>query len=250
MIDEKKRKRYSDLVEILIVLGILFLLVSIFVPVEIWKEEDFYKDKSHFNMENLYSAEQFYHRLVGDYTLNIDEAVQVVDAIRDSLTADSTYLDNQVLHLNDTTYTVKIEPGFDTEFDTTFGFRKTRRDTIQDTTVTILKYDPEISRVDTNYIQKADLKKIKDDPNLREILGEAPAERVEVDTYYDSYQPDSSMLFCPLTGQIYNVALDEGKLRISSPIKGVFKEPRFGIFSFKATNHGYIEDGVDSWSKK
>ncbi len=251
MMDEKKRKRYSDLLEILMVLAFLFLVISIYVPVEIWKEEDHYAEKSRFNMETIYQVEQFYKQLVGDYNLDGSFAVQVVDAIRDSLTADSTYLNEQTLRLKSNVIKVNVPEGFDAEFDTTFGFRKTRRDTIQDTTVTLLMFDPSINRVDTIYIQKQELKKYKDDPNLREIVAETPMERVEVNTYYDSYMPDTNMLYCPLTGKPYDLVLsEEGSFRITSPIEDVYKEPRYGIFSFKAYNHGYIEDGVRSWDKR
>ncbi|MFQ6613933.1 MAG: hypothetical protein ACE5D1_03735, partial [Fidelibacterota bacterium] len=183
MINEKKRKRYSDLLEVLMVLAFIFLVISIYVPVEIWKEEDYYADKSRFNMENVYQVEQFYKELLGDYNVNGSLAVQVVDAIRDSLTADSTFLDEQTLYLDSKSFSVKVPEGFDAEFDTTFGFRKTRRDTIQDTTVTLLVYDPSINRIDTVYIQKQELKKYRENPNLREIIAETPMERVEVVTY-------------------------------------------------------------------
>ncbi|RMF08607.1 MAG: hypothetical protein D6762_05350 [Candidatus Neomarinimicrobiota bacterium] len=232
------------------VFAFIFLVISIYVPVEIWKEEDHYADKSHFYMENIFHAEEFYKRLTGEFNPDAKWAVQVVDAIRDSLTADSTYLNDQVLHLKGKSLPVTVPEGYDAEFDTTFGFRKTRRDTILDTTVTLLVFDPEINRVDTVYIQKRELKKYRDDPNLREILAETPMTRVEVNTYYDSYLPDTNMLYCPLTGKPYQVTISEdGNFRVSSPIEGVYKEPRYGIFSFKAKNHGYIEDGVRSWEK-
>ncbi|NOZ74995.1 MAG: hypothetical protein GXO90_06390 [FCB group bacterium] len=251
MMDEKIQKRYGDLLEVLMVLAFIFLVISIYVPVEIWKEEDYYANKSRFYMENVYQIEQFYKELLGDYNVDGSTAVQVVDAVRDSLMADSTFLDEQTLYLKSKSFTVNVPEGFDAEFDTTFGFRKTRRDTIQDTTVTLLLYDVSINRIDTVYIQKRELKKYQNDPNLREIVAETPMERVEAVTYYDTYMPDTNMLYCPLTGKPFDLNLSEdGSFRIASPIVDEYRERRYGIFSFKASNHGYIEDGVKSWDKR
>ena len=85
--------------------------------------------------------------------------------------------------------------------------------------------------------------------NFREVLGEEEVSRVEVIDYYDSFMPDTAMFFCPLTFDPYEIEFIENIMRIESPIDQIYKENRFLIFSLKADNHGYIEDGRFSWSK-
>ncbi len=245
--DEKKRQRYSDILELLIVLAMIFMVITIYVPVAIWDEEAKYEDESHFRMQNIYDIENFYEQLTDSYTQNGLWAMNVVNAIRDSLTADSTYLGEQTLTLFGDSITVNIPKGYDVEYDTTFGFQKTRRDTIIDTTVTILVYSEESSRYDTIYVRKIDLPQKQADPSFRKILEETPLQREEVISYYETYMPDSSTFFCPLTGKPYEIKLKENGIRISSPITDVYEEPRYLIFKFRAQNHGYIDDGTRSW---
>lgn len=248
--DEKKRQRYSDLLELLIVFAMVFLIVSIYLPVAIWEEEDHFEDESHFRMKTLYNIEDFYSQLTGNYNEDAGWAMNVVNAVRDSLIADSTYLGQQNLHLMDRQLMVDVYEGYDAEYDTTFGFQKTRRDTIVDTTVTIIMYDEVLSREDTSYIQIKDLAKTREDPLFRDVVKTEPKERVETVTYYATYRPDSTMLYCPLIGDPYGVKIDDTRIRIASPIVDTYEESRYGIFKFTAENHGYIENGSVSWENK
>jgi hypothetical protein len=245
--DEKKRQRYSDLLELLIVIAIIFLIITIYVPVAIWEEEDHYATESHFRMENIYDIETFYERLTDTFTTDGLWAMAVVNAVRDSLTADSNFVGDQTIELFGKEFTVSIPKGYDVEYDTTFGFQKSRRDTIIDTTVTIIMYDEELSRNDTIYVRKVDLPEKQADPSFVRILDEQPVEREELVTYYDTYMPDSTMFYCPLTKLPYQITVKDNGVRISSPIKDVYKEPRYFLFSFQAENHGYIDDGSPSW---
>jgi hypothetical protein len=242
-------KKLNDLIELIIVLGLIFILFAIYVPVSIWEEEDRYKNISHFRMNTIYNIQEFYKNLTGDYATDGLWAMNVVNAVRDSLTADSTYLDKQLLGLHRNKINLNIAKGFDVEFDTTFGFQKFRKDTIMDTTVKILTFSEQLSRNDTVYIQKKNLSVMLSSENFRNILSEESVKRVESIDYYDTYMPDTSMFYCPLTSQPYNIKFIEDKLRIESPIEDIYKKPRFLIFSLKAQNHGYIEDGILSWSK-
>jgi len=242
-------KKLNDLIELIIVLGLIFILFAIYVPVSIWEEEDRYKNISHFRMNTIYNIQEFYKNLTGDYATDGLWAMNVVNAVRDSLTADSTYLDKQLLGLHRNKINLNIAKGFDVEFDTTFGFQKFRKDTIMDTTVKILTFSEQLSRNDTVYIQKKNLSVMLSSENFRNILSEESVKRVESIDYYDTYMPDTSMFYCPLTSQPYNIKFIEDKLRIESPIEDIYKNPRFLIFSLKAQNHGYIEDGILSWSK-
>jgi hypothetical protein len=63
--------------------------------------------------------------------------------------------------------------------------------------------------------------------------------------------PDSSMYFCPVTKKPYLISVkSEGNvIRVDSPIEETVVRRRFAIFSFKADNHGYIDDGTKSWDR-
>ena len=242
-------RKLNDLIELIIVFGLVFILFAIYVPVSIWEEEDQFESISHFRMNTIHHIQEFYKNLTGDYATDGLWAMNVVNAVRDSLTADSTYLDKQLLGLYQNNITLKIPEGFDMEFDTTFGFQRFRRDTIMDTTVKVLTFSEQLSRNDTVYIQKKNLPEMLATETYRDVLSEEAVNRVEVVDYYETFMPDTSMFYCPLTSQPYKIEFIENKLRIESPIKRIYKEPRFLIFSLKAQNHGYIEDGILSWSK-
>ncbi len=247
--NRKKRQRITDFLELLIVFMILFMIFVIYVPVAIWEEEAIVQDESHFRMEDIYNLESFYHQLTDDYEKDGFWAMNVVNAVRDSLIADSTYIDTQVLTLFEKEISVNIPKGFDVEYDTTFGFHRSRRDTITDTTMTVVVFSEELARNDTMFIQKKSLTRLQSEPNFREIIAEEPVQRIESVTYYDTYIPDSSYFYCPLTHENYTITIQEDKIRISSPIVDKYKEKRFLIFAFVADNHGYIDDGFLSWNR-
>ena len=247
----EKRKKYSDLLELGIVVAFLFMIISIYVPRAIWDEEEFFEDRSRFYMENMYDVQNFYKSVMGEYNPDGLWAVKVVNSVRDSLTGDSTYLGEQSITLNNKTFSVNVPKGYDIDFDTTFGFPKTRRDTIIDTTVTIVMFSEELSRNDTSYIQKRKLEQFLSDSNFVEQLDQVPSQRVEVVNYYDSYMPDSLMYFCPVSEKPYLISLkDEGNaVRVDSPIEETIVRRRYTVFAFKANNHGFINDGSKSWDR-
>ena len=242
-------RKLNDLIELIIVLGLVFILFAIYVPVSIWEEEDQYESVSHFRMNTIHHIQEIYKNLTGDYATDGLWAMNVVNAVRDSLTADSTYFDKQLLGLFQNKINLNIPKGFDVEFDTTFGFQRFRKDTITDTTVQVLTFSEQLSRNDTVYIQKKNLSEMLVSETFRDVLGEESVKRVESIDYYETFIPDTSMFYCPLTSQPYKIEFIEDKLRIESPIEHIYKKPRFFIFSLKAQNHGYIEDGILSWSK-
>ena len=90
------------------------------------------------------------------------------------------------------------------------------------------------------------------DSNFVKLVEEVPSQRVEVVNYYDTYMPDSSMNTCPVTNIPYDISIkDEGNsIRVDSPIKETVVRRRFALFSFKANNHGYINDGTKSWDRQ
>ena len=249
--DEIKRKQYSDLIELGIVLAFLFMIITIYVPSAIWVEEVTAAEGARFNIQTVHDVEYFYKILTDGYEENGLWAMNVVNAVRDSVMADSTYLGERNFELAGKGVNVIIPEGYDVEFDTTFGILKTRRDTLIDTIHIVVTYSEEISRNDTNFVAKKDLPAVMIEGGFIADLGFETKQRSEVVSYYDSYMPDSSNFYCPLTGEIIVVRLkEEGEvLRVASPIEGVYSEGRYLLFSFKTRNHGYIEDGSRSWDQ-
>jgi hypothetical protein len=200
-------------------------------------------------MQNLYDIEEFHNQITGSYNPQFFEAMNLVNAARDSLIADSNFIGEQLIHLNDKQYAVDIPESFSVEYDTTFGFLKFRRDTISDTSVTVIIYSDELSRNDTSFIQLKKLRYVMEDPNFQKVHAKKPVERVELIQYYDTFVPDSSTSFCPLTQKEYDIKIVEEmkSLRVASPITETYKDPRYLIFSFKSNSHGMISDGSRSW---
>ena len=245
------QNKLSDLLELAMVLAFLFLIIVIYVPVVIWAEEREFEKKSHFNMQNIYDIGMFYEQLTGSYSLNFFEAMNVVNSARDSLLGDSLYVGEQNLILFGRQYNVDINETFGFNYDTTFGFKSYRRDTIFDTTVQIIMYSQELGRNDTSFTQKRHLNNYMEDPNFIDKLNEEPLKRVELIEYYKTYIPDSSTYGCPLTDKSYMISIDNEnkKLKVVSPInrENPYKDPRFLIFSLKSNGHGEINDGNRSW---
>ena len=249
--DKLKRKQYSDLIELGIVFAFLFMIITIYVPSMIWEEENEASNTARINIQTVYDIEYFYRILTDKYESDGLWAMNVVNAVRDSVLADSTYLGERNFELIGQNISVNFPDGFDVEYDTTFGFLKTRRDTLMDTIHTVVVYSEELSRNDTSFVTKDDLSLVMLDDGFISDLGYETKLRSEVVSYYDSYIPDSSNFYCPLTNEKIVVNLkDEGEiLRISSPIEGIYSEGRYLLFSFKTRNHGYIEDGSRSWDQ-
>ncbi len=238
-----------DLLEILIIVTVLLMIIVIYVPVAIWEEENFYTRESRFRMNNLYDLEVFYKSLTGGYSSDYYESMNVVNAIRDSVVADSLFIENQKVFLNGKSYLVDVYESFSFEYDTTFGFLSFRRDTILDTTVHIIVYDQDLGREDSIYIRKSDLNQYAGQDNFKGVINEEPTSRVELVEYYKTFLPDSSTYYCPLVGEKYDISIsdDSNSLSVSSPILETYVEPRYLFFSFKANSHGIIQDGTRSW---
>tara|TARA_B000000557_G_C20796051_1_gene453306 strand:- start:203 stop:949 length:747 start_codon:yes stop_codon:yes gene_type:complete len=246
---ELSKQNQTDLLEIIIVAAIFLLIIVIYVPVAIWDEEDYYRQESRYRMQNLYDVEVFYSRLTGEFNPNFLEAMAVVNAARDSAVADSLFIGEQSVYISGKKFKVDINEGFGFEFDTTFGFKSFRRDTVLDTTLQIVVYSDELGRNDTSFIRKVNLPGYEDDENFISIIKEEPLKRIESVEYYKTYLPDSSTLYCPLTKNPFQIEIDNelNSLMVSSPIKDQIKESRYLLFSFKANSHGMIQDGNKSW---
>ena len=239
----------TDLLEVVIVLALFFLIIVIYVPVAIWEEENYYQEESRYRMQNVYDIESFYSRLTGEYNPNFLEAMSVVNATRDSAIADSLFIGEQLVKLWGKEFFVDVDESFGFEYDTTFGIKSFRKDTVKDTTLQIVLFANDLGRNDTSFIRKTNLKEYIDDENFIGIINEEPIQRVEAIEYYKTYIPDSSTYLCPLTNDEYlmDINQDGNELVVSSPIDEPIIESHYLIFSFKALNHGVIKDGRKSW---
>jgi len=239
----------SDLLEVVIILALFFLIVVIYVPVAIWEEETFYEKESRYRMQNAYDIESFYSRLTGEYNPNFLEALSVVNAARDSTIADSLYIGEQSIMLEGKEFFVDVDESFGFEYDTTFGIKSFRKDTVQDTTLQVVMFSEDLGRNDTSFIRKKDLGSYQSNDNFVGITREEPMERVEAIEYYKTYIPDSTTYYCPLTSDNYimEISDDGSELMISSPIQDPVVESHYLLFSFRAMNHGVIKGGRRSW---
>ena len=156
----------SDLLEVVIILALFFLIVVIYVPVAIWEEETFYEKESRYRMQNAYDIESFYSRLTGEYNPNFLEALSVVNAARDSTIADSLYIGEQSIMLEGKEFFVDVDESFGFEYDTTFGIKSFRKDTVQDTTLQVVMFSEDLGRNDTSFIRKKDLGSYQSNDNF------------------------------------------------------------------------------------
>ena len=76
-------------------------------------------------------------------------------------------------------YVVDINEAFGFNYDTTFGFKSYRRDTILDTTVQIVMFSQELGRNDTSFTQIKFLSTYSQARNFVANIGEEPLTRVE-----------------------------------------------------------------------
>jgi len=58
-LDEIKRKLYSDLIELGIVLAFFFMIITIYVPSSIWVEEAKAAEDARFNIQTVHDVEYF-----------------------------------------------------------------------------------------------------------------------------------------------------------------------------------------------
>ena len=150
---ELTQQNKTDLLEVVIILAMFFLIVVIYVPVAIWEEEEHYENLSRYRMENVYDSESFYSRLTGEYNPNFLEAMHVVNAARDSTVADSLFIGEQNVRIDGKEFFVDVDESFGFEYDTTFGIKSFRKDTVLDTTLQIVVFAEDLGRNDTSFIR-------------------------------------------------------------------------------------------------
>ena len=95
--DKAKQKFFNDYLEVTTFFVFILTLLVIFIPSLIWEEEDMYKNESRYRMQTVYNVENFYNILTGSYEPDGKKAVTLVNAVRDSVMADSTFLGEQTV---------------------------------------------------------------------------------------------------------------------------------------------------------
>ena len=146
----------------LFVFSIILLCVIVYIPKYIWMEEKADRDESRFRMRTISDAAEFYKELTGNYTIDGEKLFGLVEAAIDSAYADSLFLGDQQIVLNNRFYNVKINKGFDYRADTTFSIGELITETIIDTIYLTEEYTDSTQSeysLDTNYVNSADIKK-------------------------------------------------------------------------------------------
>ncbi|MBC8226961.1 MAG: hypothetical protein H8E74_07460 [Gammaproteobacteria bacterium] len=113
--NKAKQKFFNDYLEIIIFFVFLLTLLVLYIPSTIWEEEDMYKNESRSRIQTLYNVENFHNILVGKYEQDSLKAVNLVNAVRDSVMADSTFLGDQLVKLNGEEFLVNVPRGSDVE---------------------------------------------------------------------------------------------------------------------------------------
>mgnify|MGYP001334860497 FL=1 len=144
----------------LFVFAIIILLLIVYIPNQIWIQEKFDRDESRFRMRTISNASEFYKEITGNYTIDGPQMFELVEAAIDSAFADSLFVGEQQIILNNKIFNVSINKGFDYRADTTFSIAEQIRKTIVDTLYWTLEYsDSTKTLLDTNYVNSSDIKK-------------------------------------------------------------------------------------------
>ena len=143
----------------LFVFAIIILLLIVYIPNQIWIQEKADRDESRFRMRTISNASEFYKEITGNYTINGPQMFELVEAAIDSAFADSLFVGDQQIILNDKIFNVSINKGFDYRADTTFSIAEQIRKTIIDTLYWTLEYsDSTQTALDTNYVNSSEIK--------------------------------------------------------------------------------------------
>lgn len=239
-----------------IIISSLLLLLTIFLPQYIWQEEEKFRKEGRKRMSDIANAEDFYFEMTGHYTLDGEHLFKLVEAAMDSLIADSLFTGKKIINLGENTYPITLERGFEIRVDTTFSDPTEIYFSYDDTVYSIELHNLELGGTDTLFVNVRDLPIFQADNNFKKILSMDTVTRSEVRTDYlrKKYHLNNRFLFCPVTKDPYIFEIDssgeESIFKITSPLHLLdtpYQESRFGVFKFKAGDHGYIHDGQTSW---
>ncbi|MEE9163015.1 MAG: hypothetical protein V3U35_08630 [Candidatus Neomarinimicrobiota bacterium] len=238
----------------LILLAVIVLVAVIYVPKGIWAEEDAYREESRRRLEIIWDAEEFYHTIRGNYTLDGEHLFRLVSLAHDSLIADSTFIGDQVILVDDVPFRVSLPLFLDRQIDTTFSVGRLLRREVSDTTYSVRLWNAERADHDTVFISGSTaLAGVQTDNTFRSVLDTAYSTRSEVYVDYDwnRFRLEPGLLVEPVTGEPFEIHYDStrAELTIASPIRDSYVESRYLFFKFEARNHGQIVAGDPSWRR-
>jgi len=225
----------------------LVLILVIYIPNSIWREENTIRDLSRKRMLILNEVEKYYTQMAGKIQEDPILAMKIVSAARDSTRADSNFFGQQTIKLPEGRFTLNVPKNFYMVFDTNFALKYQKTDSLTDTTVKILKWNTELMTYDTVYVMASRLESEKTDPNFKGVLSTELSKRVATNTYYRRYYLKPELAMRPLLDTTYAVLKTDEGIRIQDPLNKVIREPRFLVFSFIDSTHGYIENDFISW---
>jgi len=254
-------KSYERKISILdwgIVITAILLLLTVYVPQIIWNEEAKFRNESRHRMSAIANAEEFYLEMTGVYTSDGEHLFELVESAMDSLIADSLFTGAQIINLNGNVYPVTLERGFETRIDTTFSAPTEIYFSYEDTIYTVGLKNPESGGTDTLFVNFRDLPRYQSDEYFQDIYNTDIVTRTELRTDYlrKKYHLNHNILYCPLTNDLYIFEVDttseDPVFTVTSPLhilEEPYTEPRFGVFTFEAGDHGYIKGSQKSWAE-
>ena len=241
-----------------IIISALLLLLAVYLPQSIWQEEEKLKTEGRQRMSDIAHAEDFYFEMTGKYTLDGEHLFELVEAAMDSLIADSLFTGEKNIKLRENIYPVKLDRGFEIRVDTTFSDPIELYISYADTVYCVGLRNLESGGIDTLYVNVRDLPAYQSNDHFQKIFSMDVVTRSEIRTDYlrKKYHLNKSFLVCPITQEPYIFEIDstgdEDVFQVTSPLHILdtpYKEPRFGVFTFEAGDHGYIRGGQTSWAE-
>lgn len=238
------------ILNVVVVVLFLVLIIVLRIPVEIQKEVEAVRKIGRERMSVLGEVEEYYKEMTGTYQSDPILAMEVLSTVRDSTRADSNFHGEQKIYLFDDTFEMDVIKNFYRVFDTTFAHSYQRQDTVFDTSYQVVIWNEDIFSHDTIFVHSSRIDEVKESPTFRELIGYEVNPRVATNTYYIPYDLDSSFAYNPLINEQYKIIIDTQGITIKDPLEGEYKEPRYLVFAFKDTSHGWIKNGEKSWEKR
>ncbi|MFB0516021.1 MAG: hypothetical protein ACETWG_05385 [Candidatus Neomarinimicrobiota bacterium] len=238
-----------------IVFAIAILVLVIYVPKRIWAEEEAYQTESRRRMQIIQDAEDFFNTVRMNYTTDGTLLFKLVSQVHDSLIADSTFINEQIVYVDGSLYRVLIPEFLGFQMDTTFTVGRALRRDVLDTTFTVTLWNDERADYDTLFINGSKaLAQVRLDTAFVAVLDTSYGSHSEVYTDYEwnRFRLDLDLLNCPVTGKEFIISIDstDNELKIASPIDGEYVESRYLVFKFRAKDHGEIVAGDRSWGNQ
>ena len=255
---EQNYERKISILDWGIVISAILLLLTVYLPQLIWKEEVKFRNEGRHRMSAIANAEEFYFEITGIYTSDGEHLFELVETAMDSLIADSLFTGEQIINLHGNAYPVTLERGFEIRVDTTFSAPTELYFSYEDTIYTVGLKNPESGGTDTLFVNVRDLARYQSDEYFQDIYNTDIVTRTELRTDYlrKKYHLNPTLLYCPITNDPYIFEVDttgeDPIFTVTSPLyilEEPYTESRFGVFTFEAGDHGYIQGNQKSWAE-